>query len=122
MKAIFSVVSFTVILITGNGQSIPSKIIGEQIWMTKNLNLEKFRNGDPIPQVKTQAQWKKAREEKKPAWCYYNNDPVNGVKFGKLYNWFAVTDPRGLAPKGWHIPNEEEWKQLVKYLDDIDGA
>ena len=67
--------------------------IGTQVWMTKNLNLDKFRNGDPIPKAETFEQWKKAGDNKQPAWCYYNNDPANGVKYGKLYNWYAVNNP-----------------------------
>jgi len=84
----------------------PTVNIGTQTWMAKNLNVSIFANGDPIPEVKTNEEWKKAAEEKKPAWCYYENDPANGAIYGKLYNWYAVSDPRGLAPKGWHIPIE----------------
>lgn len=96
--------------------------IGNQVWMTKNLDLDKFRNGDPIPEAKTNEEWKKAGENKQPAWCYYNNEPANGTKYGKLYNWYAVTDPRGLAPKGWHIPTDMEWTILIDYLGGPDVA
>lgn len=82
--------------------------IGDQIWMAENLNVEKFRNYETIPEAKTKSEWEEAGENKQPAWCYYDNDPVNGAKYGKLYNWYAVIDPRGLAPSGWHIPNEAE--------------
>lgn len=90
--------------------------IGTQVWMTKNLDVSKFRNGDPIPEVKTDEEWENAGKSKQPAWCYYNNDPKNGEKYGKLYNWYAVSDPRGLAPNGYHIPSTIEWKILTKYL------
>ena len=50
------------------------------------------------------------------AWCYYNNDPANGIIYGKLYNWFAVNDPRGLAPVGWYIPSDAEWTMLTTFL------
>ncbi|MBU3715371.1 MAG: hypothetical protein FGM46_10580 [Ferruginibacter sp.] len=95
--------------------------IGKQVWMSENLNVEKFRNGDAIPEAKTAEEWKKAGEEGKPAWCYYENrsiqdDPENGEKYGKLYNWYAVNDPRGLAPKGWHIPSDDEWTILANFL------
>jgi uncharacterized protein (TIGR02145 family) len=83
--------------------------IGTQIWAAENLNVDRFRNGDPIPQAKSNEEWEKAGENQQPAWCYYDNNPANGVKYGKLYNWYAVNDPRGLAPNGWHIPNFEEW-------------
>jgi uncharacterized protein (TIGR02145 family) len=79
-------------------------IIGKQIWMTENLNLDKFQNGDSIPEARTIEEWMNACENKQPAWCYYNNDSTNGEKYGKLYNLFAVIDSRGLAPEGWHIP------------------
>jgi uncharacterized protein (TIGR02145 family) len=90
--------------------------IGSQVWMTKNLDVSNFSNGDIIFQAKTDEEWIKAGEEKKPAWCYYNNDPANETKYGKLYNWYAVNDPRGLAPKGWHIPSEEELVNLSQNL------
>ena len=93
-----------------------SVIIGEQEWMVENLNVDHFHNGDPIPEAKTDEEWIKAGEEQKPAWCYYDNDPENGKKYGKLYNWYAVNDPRGLSPKGWHVSNDEEWIKLTFYL------
>ena len=89
--------------------------IKNQTW-SMNLNVVNFKNGDPIPRAKTDAEWKKAAENKKPAWCYYNNDPTNSDKYGILYNWFAVNDPRGLAPEGWHIASKSEWEQLVNNL------
>ena len=90
--------------------------IGTQVWMTKNLNVDKFRNGDPIPQAKTDEEWKTAGENKQPAWCYYDNDPANGAKYGKLYNWYAVNDARGLAPAGYHVPSDAEWTILENQL------
>ncbi len=98
-----------------SGNSFKSVKIGNQSWMGTNLNVDKFRNGDPIPQAKTAEEWVKAGENRQPAWCFYNNDPSNGKKYGKLYNQYAVNDPRGLAPIGWHIPKEAEWKILVDY-------
>jgi uncharacterized protein (TIGR02145 family) len=95
---------------------ITEKLIGGRIWMTSNLNVSKFQNGDPIYEAKTKAQWNKASKDKKPAWCYYQNNAQNGVTYGKLYNWYAVNDPRGLAPKGWHIPTKSEWKELISNL------
>ncbi len=97
-------------------QSYSTVTIGTQKWMTKNLNVDKFRNGDPIPHAKTNEEWKKAGENSQPAWCYYNNDPANAEKYGKLYNWYAVSDPRGLGPKGFHIPTDDEWTTLINFL------
>jgi uncharacterized protein (TIGR02145 family) len=90
--------------------------IGEQIWKIPNLNVKKFRNGEAIPKAVTDKDWKKANENHQPAWCYYNNKRGNGKKYGKLYNWYAVNDPRGLAPVGWHIPSDDEWTTLINSL------
>ncbi len=95
-----------------NGNSFNSIQIGNQIWMNNNLNVDKFRNGDPIAEVKTQQEWVEAEDNKQPACCYYDNDSKNGKKYGKLYNWYAVNDSRGLTPSGWHVPNVEEWSEL----------
>jgi len=96
--------------------------IGDQIWLAENLNASTFRNGDPIPEARTAEEWKSAGENKKPAWCYYDNNPANGEIYGKLYNWYAVNDPRGLAPRGWHVPSDEEWSELTQYLGGEDKA
>ena len=90
--------------------------IGYQVWMVENLNVSHFQNGAVIPEVTGHKEWKEYGEESKPAWCYYDNDPANGDKYGKLYNWYAVIHPGGLAPGGWHIPGDEEWTRLIKYL------
>jgi uncharacterized protein (TIGR02145 family) len=100
---------------TGSFKSVK---IGTQTWMTENLNVLTFRNGDPIPEAKTDEEWKRAGENKQTAWCYYENDPKNGSKYGKLYNWYAVNDSRGLAPASWHIPTNEEWTTLENQLGD----
>ncbi len=101
---------------------IKSVIIGEQEWMVENLNVDHFRNGDSIPEAKTDEEWIIAGEEHSPAWCYYDNDPENGKIYGKLYNWFAVNDPRGLAPQGWKIPSKVEWTTLTDFLGGKDDA
>ena len=69
--------------------------IGKQEWMVENLNVDRFRNGDLIPEIKSPNEWEKAGKSGKPAWCYFENDDLNGEKYGKLYNWFAVNDLRG---------------------------
>lgn len=93
----------------------PSTGINGQQWMAKNLDVTTFRNGDIIPQVTSEKEWVKAGEKKQPAWCYYANDESNGSKYGKLYNWYALTDPRGLAPEGWRIPTDEDFKKLIAF-------
>jgi uncharacterized protein (TIGR02145 family) len=96
--------------------------IGTQQWMKENLNVDTFRNGDPIPEARTKAEWQTAYKNATPAWCTYNNDPANGKKYGRLYNWYAVSDPRGLAPVGWHVPSDQEWEELTDYLGGEDSA
>jgi len=81
--------------------------ICNQVWMDKNLDVDTYRNGDPIPQVTDAAAWAALTTG---AYCYYNNDSATyAATYGKLYNWYAVNDPRGLAPAGWHVASEAEW-------------
>jgi uncharacterized protein (TIGR02145 family) len=96
--------------------------IGNQEWTVKNLNVEKFRNGDPIPEARNASEWKTASNNKLPAWCYYNYNSKNGKVYGKLYNWYAVNDTRGLAPKGFIIPHNSNWETLINYLGKIGTA
>lgn len=96
-----------------DGNIYPTVKIGEQCWTQKNLNVSKYRNGDPIPQVTDPTQWQNL---KTGAWCYYENKTDNGIVYGKLYNWYAVKDPRGLAPIGYHIPTDAEWTILTTFL------
>ena len=99
--------------------------IGTQIWMTKNLNVSRYRNGDPIPQVTDPTQWANLTTG---AWCYYDNDPANGPIYGKLYNWYAVNDPRGLAPIGWHVSSDtngfevSDWTTFMNFLGNSAGG
>ena len=97
-------------------KSLKTVVIGSQTWTAENLNVTTFRNGDAIPEIRDDAEWEKAYDDEKPAWCYYKNDPTNGAKYGKLYNWWATIDERGLAPVGYHMPSKEEWDVLTTYL------
>jgi uncharacterized protein (TIGR02145 family) len=96
--------------------------IGSQVWMLKNLNVDHYRNGDSIPEVRNGIEWAKLTTG---AWCYYHNEPDSGKIYDKLYNWYTVNDQRGLTPLGWHVPNDAEWKTLEVYLgmsqSDADG-
>lgn len=93
--------------------------LGNQVWMAENLTTQHYRNGDIIPQVQNSEEWINLTIG---AWCYYYNKTEHGVVYGKLYNWYAVTDPRGLAPEGWHIPDKPEWQTLEGFLDhDVAG-
>ena len=92
---------------------VPVVRIGHQIWMSKNLNVGRYRNGDLIPHVTDPNQWGSLTTG---AWCWYNNDSVTYHVYGKLYNWYAINDPRGLVPKGWHVPDNAEWDTLASAL------
>ena len=102
---------------TTSEASIPNEVrIGNQVWKTKNLNVDKFRNGDIIPEAKNFEEWELACKKGNPAWCYYNFDSTNGEKYGKLYNIFAVRDSRILAPAGFRIPNDNDWITLANFF------
>jgi len=117
VSLILSAAVLTAMMVSSCGGGASKEVtIGKQVWMTKNLDVATFRNGDPIPEAKTDEEWERAGENKQPAWCYYDNDPANGAKYGKLYNWHAVNDSRGLAPVGYHIPSDAEWTTLTTYL------
>jgi uncharacterized protein (TIGR02145 family) len=126
MKELKSIINILVVLLiisscSRNVNPEPVKI-GSQTWAAKNLDVSTFRNGDAIPEAKTNEEWVKAAKTGSPAWCYYGNKQENGNKYGKLYNWFAVADPRGLAPSGWHVPSDTEWVQMVSFLGGENAA
>jgi uncharacterized protein (TIGR02145 family) len=104
-----------------NTTSLPSITIGIQVWTNKNLDVTTYLNGEVIDQITNTTDWENATTG---AWCYYNNDPAMGAIYGKLYNWYAVNDARGLAPAGWHIPTDAEWSTLDTYLggDPVAGG
>lgn len=102
-------------LLINNWANLPGVNICGQTWSLKNLDVDHYQNGDSIPQVTDASTWANLTTG---AWCYYNNAPTNNPTYGKLYNWYAVNDPRGLAPAGWHIPNENEWNLLIKCIDN----
>ena len=111
-------ISVTVHSIMGNEVSftyLPSSpvTIGSQTWAGANLDVEYYASGDPIPHIADSVSWANATTG---AWCWYDFDPDMGKRVGKLYNWYAVNDPRGLAPLGQHIPTDAEWTQLAVAL------
>lgn len=87
--------------------------IGNQEWMAENLKVTHYRNGDLILNVTNNSKWE---DLKTGAYCNYDNSLKNTAIYGSLYNWYAVKDKRGLAPKGWHIPTDKEWTDLENYL------
>jgi len=96
-----------------DGNAYQTVTIGTQVWMADNLKVTHYRNGDAIPNVIDGGEWYGLSTG---AYCEYNNDANNVVTYGRLYNWFAVTDSRNIAPTGWHMPTEAEWQTLVDYL------
>jgi uncharacterized protein (TIGR02145 family) len=87
--------------------------LGSQVWMIENLKTTRYQNGDLIPNIIDTSQWSYIPLG---ALCNYNNDPKNVSTYGHLYNWFAVTDSRNIAPKGWHVPAYKEIETLVAFL------
>ncbi len=100
-------------IFTTPASQLPSVVIGSQVWTSQNLNVLTYKNGDTIPQVTNPTEWASLTTG---AWCWYNNDSVSYSKYGRLYNWYAINDPRGLAPAGWHVPTGTEWETLSTYL------
>jgi uncharacterized protein (TIGR02145 family) len=96
-----------------DGNVYQTVLIGEQCWMMENLKVTHYRNGDPISHVPDSATW---QDLTSGAYCNYDNNEDHVETYGRLYNWYAVDDSRKLAPEGWHVPTDGEWKQLEMYL------
>jgi uncharacterized protein (TIGR02145 family) len=92
--------------------------IGTQTWTKSNLQTTTYRNGDPIPEVQDATTWDNLTTG---AWCYYNHDAAIGAVYGKLYNIYAIQDPRGLAPQGWHVATYADWDTLKTYVGSNSG-
>ena len=91
--------------------------IGTQVWMAENLKTSKYSDGTTIPNIIDNSQW---QNNTTGAWSYYNNDGVNNAKYGKLYNWYAVSKStngnKNICPSGWHVPTDAEWRDIIDYL------
>jgi uncharacterized protein (TIGR02145 family) len=106
--------------VTDNDGNIYQTIqIGNQTWMTENLKVRHYRNGDPIPNITDTAVWS---TDTTGAFCWYSNDSSNNATYGCMYNWYAVADTRNIAPVGWHVPDDAEWTTLVNYLGNSNVA
>lgn len=102
-----------------DGKKYPTVQIGDQVWLNENLKTSWFLNGDSILEVKNAIEWQEALKNKQPAFCYYEYDTANNEAYGKIYNWYAVIDQRGLAPRGWYIPSSKEvqiFENMVDYI------
>ena len=99
------------------GNSYKTVYIGTQQWMGENLKTSKYSDGTTIPNITVNTQWAKLTTG---AWAYYNNDAANNAKYGKFYNWYAVSKTtngnKNVCPTGWHVPTDAEWTVLTDYL------
>ncbi|RXK80060.1 hypothetical protein EST62_13180 [Chlorobaculum sp. 24CR] len=102
-----------------DGNTYGAVKIGEHVWMSENLKVTRYRNGDPIPEVKEGAAW---AAQTVGARCSYDNNAEKGKTCGSLYNRYAVSDPRGLAPEGWHVATDKEWGELAEALGGEQNA
>ena len=97
--------------------------IGAQLWMTENLDVSFFQNGDKIPQAQSDEEWETAGFNQQPAWCYVtvweDDKEKQTTKYKKLYNSFAINDPRGIVPSGWRISSTSDWEKLIEYSDSL---
>lgn len=93
-----------------DGNEYQSLRIGDDFWLDRNLNVSHYRNGDEIPHIQDPQEWAALTTG---AWCYYDNITANGEVYGKLYNWYAVNDERGIAPDGWHVASDNDWSNLL---------
>ena len=87
--------------------------IGTQVWMVENLSTTRFQNGDTIPTVTDNTKWATLTNA---AQCNYNNVPPYSNNYGRLYNWYAVNDPRNIAPPGWHVATYNDYMTLEAYV------
>ncbi len=122
LKYFISTLVTLLIFSTVFGQEFKEVKIGNQIWMSKNLNVDKFINGDKIAYASNPNQWLAFAEKKEPAWCYWEFDSKNS-KYGKFYNGFVVIDKRYVAPLGWKLPSVKDFEELLDYLNvnKVDG-
>ena len=102
--------------------------IGEQCWFAENLRNEDYENGDAIPAGLSDSDWQITTSG---AVAVYGEDagcddyspdidacdPAQSLnEYGRLYNWYAVDDARGLCPSGWHVPTDGEWTVMTDHL------
>ncbi len=101
-----------------DGNQYETVQIGDNIWMQENLKTSRYRNGDPIQETTLHLNWATTTG----AWCWFDNNPTHDEIYGKLYNWYAVDDNRGICPEGWHVPLDIEWEQLTYHIGGLSTA
>jgi len=124
----WSLTTVSSVPVTGSVTDIDGNVyktvrIGKQWWMQENLQVTHYRNGEAIPNITDSTAW---METQAGAWCSLNNDNSLMATYGSLYNWFATVDERNIAPEGWHVPTDEDWKILEKHLgmtqEEVDNS
>ena len=119
LYAELSIVSCKGVITDVDGNQYNTIKFGTQCWTQSDLKVSKYRNGDNIPTGLSDAQWGSTTSG---AYAMYNNDAANDALYGKLYNWYAVNDARGLCPTGWHVPSDGEWTTLTTFLGGEAGG
>ena len=106
--------TFSMNVVDIDGNAYQTVAIGDQDWMKENLKVTRYRNGEPIPNITETAKWTTLTTG---AFCWMQNDTTNRVtRYGALYNWYAVSDPRRICPTGWHVPTDAEWQVMERFL------
>lgn len=95
-----------------DGNAYPTVLIGDQMWMTANLKVSHYQNGDTIANGLSGFDW---ADSTFGAYTFPNGDTANNGAYGKLYNVFAINDPRNIAPAGWHVATDSDWQVLELY-------
>ena len=96
-----------------DGNEYATVIIGNQVWMSENLKVTKYRDGTAIPTGLSNSEWENTTSG---AYAVYDNNETHADTYGYLYNWYAVDDSRNIAPDGWHVATDAEWTTLTDYL------
>ncbi len=96
-----------------DGNEYVTVIIGKQEWMAENLRVSRYNNGDAIPTGLSNTDWWTTTQG---GYAIYDNEENLLTGYGKLYNWYAVADPRGLCPEGWHVPTDDDWTEMLNYV------
>lgn len=130
LKLLFAILVITSVSCDKENESLPeckdidgyvykTVKIGTQVWMAENLRVTKFKNGTAIPNEIIVDSW---TGKQTPVYFNYAESVSNSDTYGKIYNWYAVKDSKGLAPEGWHIPTKQEWETLINYVGGLNTA
>ncbi len=104
-----------------DGNNYNTVLIGNQCWLKENLKVTKYRDGSLIPLDNTGGPTGNGTNQLWSTRNYgsrtiYGHNATNLKNYGYLYNWYAVTDIKGICPTGWHIPTDSEWTNLANFL------